>query len=122
MPRLLSGELPAQSTSHLVAALGDRDLEPDRLLVAVGVDLVGVDAVRQRGDRLAHGPLRAADDLVGQRFERVQPELVHELEQPRGADVVAGGLGVDVAEDRLRRADVGGEDLEQLAGSARRAS
>ena len=37
----------------------------------------------------------------------VEAELVHELEQPRAADLVAGDLGVDVAHHQLGRADVG---------------
>ena len=36
---------------HFVAALGQRDLEPDWLLVAVGVDRVAPLAIRQGGDR-----------------------------------------------------------------------
>ncbi len=87
---------------HAVAGFFDGDRELDRCLVTVRPDFVAIDAVGQFGNCPAHRLLRPVDDLVGQRLERFQPELAHELDQPLRADIVAGRLGVDVAEHRFR--------------------
>ena len=77
------------------------------------------DAARQLADGLPHGALRAADDLVGQRLQPLEAELVHELQQPLAADGTAGDLGVKIAEDHLRQARVLADQRdERLVGTA----
>ena len=114
MPRPLCGDDPAKSMSISSPRTVRVDRDLDRLLEAVAPDLVAVDAVGEGADRLAQGALGAGDDLVGQRIDALQPELVHHRQQRPPADVVAGGLGVEIADRLVREADVGADDLQQL--------
>ncbi len=75
---------------------------------------MGVDAVGEGADGLAQGAFGAGDDLVGEGVDALQPELVHHRQQRAAADVVAGGLGVEVADCLVREADVGADDFQQL--------
>ena len=84
------------------------------LVEAVGRGLVLVDAVWQVGDRLPHRGLRARADFVGEGLYVRKVELVHHLQQPRPADLVAAGLGVQVADDLEGRPYVGPDDAQEL--------
>ena len=92
----------------------------DRLVEAVDGEPVAVLAVGEGGDALPHRPLGARDDLVGQGLDVVEPELVEEARELPGADLVADDLRVQVSQDLLGRADVGGDQLvERLDGPPR---
>ena len=95
----LDGEL------HRIAQRGAERIVPD---------LRGVDAVRQRGDRLAHRLLGAALQHGGERFEIVDAVFVHERGQPFGADRVRGHERMDVAQHLRGIAHVLGEQREQV--------
>ena len=114
MPRPLCGDDPAKSMSISSPRTVTRRHDLDRLLEPVAPDLVPVDPIRQGADRLAQGALGAGDDLVGQGIDALQAELVHHRQQRPPADVVAGGLGVEIADRLVREADVGADDLQQL--------
>ncbi len=72
-------------------------------------------SVRHFGNRIPHRPLGPGDDLVSKLDEGFQPKLGQELNQATTANVVAGDLGVDVAQHGFRGAHVGGDQLDQLA-------
>ena len=108
--RRRSGEIDVD----LVPSDRDSRHDHDRLLEPVAPDLVPVDPIREGADRLAQGALGAGDDLVGQRIDTLQSELVHHRQQRPPADVVAGGLGVEIADRLVRETDVGADDLQQL--------
>ena len=78
MPCRLCGDEPAKSIVELVA--GDRhgDLEQDRLVEAVAPALV-LGRRRPAAARIASriACSERCDDLVGQRVDRVEAELVH---------------------------------------------
>jgi len=86
---------PELVAPHL-AARADRD----RLVEAVGGDRVLVGAGLQRLDRPSHRTFRTPDNLVGRRLEPLEPELVHELQEPLATDGAARDLGVEELHDR----------------------
>ena len=49
-----------------------------------------------------------------ERFERVEVEFPHELDQSNRADIVTRGLRVDVANHRVRGADIGTQNPNQF--------
>ena len=77
-------------------------------------DLGGVDAVGDRGDRLAHRLLGTALQHGGERFEIVDAVLAHERGQALGADRVRGDEGMHVAQHLRGIAHVLGEQREQV--------
>ena len=81
---------------------------------------VAVLAVGQGGDPLPHRSLRAGDDLLGERLDVREPELVQEPCELPGADLVADDLGVEVAQYLFGRADVGGDHLVERLDRAPR--
>src|SRR5262245_56433936 len=100
MPRRLSvedrGEVHPEVVSfHLAAAL-DRD----GLIEFIGGQRYSKTPGGQASDRLPHRALRAGDDLVGERLQTLEAELLHELEQPFPADCAARDLRVEIAQDR----------------------
>ena len=114
MPRRLCGDDPVKSMSI-----------SSPLTVTVATITIGssnpslqtscaIDAVGEGADGLAQGALGAGDDLVGQRIDTLQAELVHHRQQGSPADVVAGGLRVEIAHRLVRETDVGADDLQQL--------
>src|SRR5215212_2363249 len=98
----------------LVPLDAHRDDQLYRLVEAVGRGLVLVDAVEYPGDGVAHRVLGAGADLVGERLYVCQVELLHHLQQARPADLVAPGLGVEVADDLEGRPHVRPDDAQQL--------
>src|SRR3989449_7878760 len=68
-----------------LAARADRE----RFVEAVGGDRVLVGAGRERLDRRSHRALSTPDNLVGQRLEPLEPEFVHELQEPLATDGTA---------------------------------
>ena len=48
-------------------------------------------------------------------FERTQLDLVQQFEEPPRPDLVAGGLGVEIANRLVGRSDVDSDDVEELA-------
>src|SRR5215211_5278602 len=99
---------------HLVALNADGDGEPDRLVEAVGVDLVLVDPVGQGCYGFPHGAFGAGADFIRERLDATEAELLDHLQQPRATHVVAPGLGVEVADDLERRPHVGADDAEEI--------
>jgi hypothetical protein len=96
-----------------VSETGQRRDQLDRRVVAVGGHAVLPGALGQLGDLGEHRLARALADEVGERVERVDLELVHHLQQPLGADVVAGREAVDVADGVDRQARVGADHRHQ---------
>jgi hypothetical protein len=94
----------------LVPLDAHRDGELYRLVEAVGRGSVLVDAVGYPLDGLAHGALGAGADLVRERLYVRKVELLHHLQQPRPPDLVAPGLGVEVADHLERRPHVRPDD------------
>src|SRR5215208_1889368 len=99
---------------HLVAIDPDRDGQPDRLVESIRVRLVLVDTVRQRFYGLPHGALGAGADLIRQRLDVLEVELLDHLDEPLASDVVAPRLGVQVADHLEGRPHVGTDDPEEL--------
>ena len=114
MPQRLCGDEPAKSISDILVGDRHRHPDPDRLVEAVAQRLVGIHAIRQRANGLAHGPLGALDDRVGQQLNAFQPKLGHELKQRARANRVAGCLRVQVADGLIGGADIGANDRDQL--------
>src|SRR5918998_762513 len=99
---------------HLFSLDAERYGEPDLLVEAVGVSLVRVEAIGQGRYGFAHGALGAGADLIREGFDVAEVELLDHLEEPRAADVVARGLGVEVADDLERRPHVGADEAEEF--------
>ena len=97
---------------HVDAVVGDGDAgrERDRRVVAVGHQRVVPHAPRPLRKRVAHGARRLRNDVVAQRLEVVQRELLHQHLQPPAADFVAGDQREQVAFDLGRIAHIGMDD------------
>ena len=94
---------------------GHLRLDQDRSAVeTVAPRLVPVNPVGYLADGAPHRLLGPADDLVGERIDGVEVELVHEAEQGPGAHVVAGSLGVEIAHGLVGGAHVGPDDGDQV--------
>ena len=65
-----------------------------------------VDARTQRPDGVAHGALGAADDLVGERLQAGEVELLHELDQALASDGAFRDLRVEVSQHHVRQPGV----------------
>ena len=70
-------------------------------------------ALRQLGDLGQHGRAALGADVLAQLVEVVELELVHHLDEPPAADVVAGGKRVDVAHRVDRQPRVGADHRHQ---------
>ncbi len=90
MPRDERPEVPAKSTSMPSCQDRHRGGQAHRFLIAVGVDFASVGAARDAGDLGQRGAEGAVEDERGQRIQAGHLELVHHLDQPLGAGVVAG--------------------------------
>ena len=77
-------------------------------------DLGVIDPVGQRADRGAHRLLGTGLHHMGERAQIVHAVLVHEAQQPLGAQRVGRDEGVDVAQDFLVLAHILGDQLEQV--------
>src|SRR5215213_10503662 len=95
---------------HLVALDPYRDGQPDRLVEPVRVRLVLVGTVGQIFYGFAHGAFGSGADLFRERLYVAEVELLHHLNQPRAAEVVAAGLGVQVSDDLEGRTHVGANE------------
>ena len=80
-----------------VAADGERGLQLHRLVVAVDRHRVVLGALRQLVDLGQHRLARMVEDVLGELIEMLEAELVHHLDQPAAADLVAGDQRIDVA-------------------------
>src|SRR5205807_493148 len=69
---------------------------------------------RQGADRLAHRALRALLHGVRERGHRREVVFVHEGDEPVGAHLVAGHLGLDVAEHHLAQPHVGPDHRREV--------
>src|SRR5262249_46781235 len=78
---------------------GQSGIEHERLVVAVHRHAVAIGALWQRTDAAERRLARGFDDGVAEPVEIGDLELVHHLDQPAAALVVAGRCGVDVAFD-----------------------
>ena len=114
MPWLLAGEVPVKSTWMPFARDGHGGRQRDRLVVAVHGEPVAVGALGQLGDGGQRGGARALDDLLAQRVEVGQSELLHHGEQTVRAHPVAGDQRVDVAFELERLAHVPAHQLQQV--------
>ena len=97
-----------------LALLGiDGDGAHDVDAAPVGEVELGRGVVRaggQLGDRRPGGGLAALDDLVGERLDVVEAVARAEAQQPLGADLAAGHLGVQIAGHVVGLADVGQDE------------
>ena len=84
-----------------------------RLVVAIHVHRLAVDAVRHGANLLRHGVARGFDDPAPGRLQVVKAELAEHGEERLGAVAVAGRERVQVALRHQRIADVGGENPHQ---------
>ena len=100
---------------------GDRQgrIEHQRLVVAVDRHAVAIGALRQRADARQRRLARGFDDGVAEPVEIGDLELVHHLDQPAAALVVAGRAGIDVALDLQRLAHIGAHQAQQILVHAR---
>ena len=53
------------------------------------------------------------EDVLGEIVEMLELELVHHVDQPAAADLVAGDQRIDVADHLDRLAHVGGDQVDQ---------
>ena len=85
----------------------------DRAFQPVDPHRVAVGAGLECADRLQRRRLRAFDDVPRKDVEVVDPELVHHLDQPAAADIVAGGEGMEVAHHLDGLPHIRGHDVDQ---------
>ena len=112
MPRFTGGEVPAKSRPISSPAISARQASPKRLVDALDVDRSFVGPVGQGGDPVPDGPLALVTDRLGERCELLESVLVHEVEELAAADLVAGHVRHQVAEDLLRHPHVAANDVE----------
>ncbi len=92
---------------------GGRARQRDRRVVAIGDHAVGPCALRQLGDLGHDRGVGTRTDVLGERIERVELELVHHLDQTLDADIIAGCERIDVADGVDRQPRVGANDRHQ---------
>ena len=109
--RVAAGEV------HLHMVIADRDggRELDRLIVAVGQELIRPAPLRQRLDPLTHGIAGAGEDECAEPSSEPMPDFVHHVDEPAMADLVAGGERIEVADHLVRLAHIVAQDLHQVA-------
>ena len=97
------------------AAVGNRErgLERHRFVVAIDRHAVVPGTLWQLGDLGQHGFPGPLDDVVAELSQRIDTELVHHLDQPAAADVVAAGQRIDIALGVDRLARVGANNRHQ---------
>ena len=90
-----------------------RDLQRDRRVEAVDRHLAGRLLAWQRRDPLQRGAAGIVEDETRDAGEIVEGKLLHHVDQPAVADLVAGGERVDVADQLIRLAHVATDDPHQ---------
>ena len=98
------------------AAIADRHFrhQGQRPVIAVHRQAVAVFARLQLADRLDRRLARSFDDVLAQPVEIGDAELLHHLDEPPAAFVVARGERVDVALDLQRLAHIGPDHPQQI--------
>ena len=97
-------------------SLADRHLggQGQRPVVAVHRQAVAVGALLQLADRLDRRLARGFDDMLAEPVEIGDAELLHHLDEPAAALVVARGQCIDIALDLQRLADIGADHAQQV--------
>ena len=113
MARGWAAEVPVKSAVISSPLTVRASLKSVRLLEAVGLQRVAVGAVRHRADRRAHRALGAAEELVAEGIESVQPVVVEEPAHPGVHQLVGAHLRPDVAHRLVGRPHVGADEAQQ---------
>jgi len=87
-------------------------LHVQRHIDAVNGEAVRVNAVGQRGNGGAHAAFGAADDLITQGLQIIEPLLVHQLDQLALAITIGRELGADITQGLVGLAQVLGEEIQ----------
>ena len=93
----------------------DRAAHDNRLFESIAPRFVCPFAVRELANFRPHRRLGTANDLIGDAIDRLEREFIHHFQKRSPAGFIACGLGIKIADDFVRLAHVGANDLHQHA-------